>query len=73
MIIIQKILAIIFLVLCNVFICSSVSGTVFLILNSYHINKGWSLFIVTLVTLFTYTYLLFNYKIRQFIQKGILK
>jgi hypothetical protein len=53
----------------NVFICFCVSSNVLLLLVSRGIGKELSLLISTISILITYSYIIFNYKIRQFLKE----
>jgi hypothetical protein len=53
----------------NVFICSAVAGTVFLILISKEINHIINILISICVAVLTYVYMIFNHKLIKIIKE----
>lgn len=65
--VLKLILIIVLLAVSNAFICSAVSGVVFLLLTSYGVTKELTLVLSTISAIYTYIFIIFNYNIRQFI------
>jgi hypothetical protein len=71
--IISTSLTIFFLLVVNIFICTSTAGMLFIKLLSSGVNRFDALVLAGLMAVIMYLYIIYNHKIRQFINNKELE